>query len=179
MGAVLSIMYRYRPRTDHFYKLILGVGFVTFLSNQLRSTYIREDLLQPDRIQSDASNLLIGTFYIKGGDPQRPNDREFNPIFFGNDTQKYRNYMNRWYRSFVDAAVNIEDTDIVVIHDGLTANVMDHFERIIFLDYSEVTVDRKSVNDIRYFHYQHYLKETSVQNERILTTDMHDDMNFG
>ena len=86
--------------------------------------------------------------------------------------------MKRWYPSFVDAAVNIEDTDIVVIHDGLTANVMDHFERIIFLDYSEVTVDRKSVNDIRYFHYQHYLKETAVQYERILTTDTHD-VHFG
>ena len=124
------------------------------------------------------TNLLISTFYVNAGDPQRPNDHPLNPSGFDDNIGKYKNYIANWYNTFIAVTENVETTDIVLLHDGLPLDVISHFQGIKFLDYSSYTTNRESVNDIRYFHYQQYLEESLVQYQMILTTDLHD-VHFG
>lgn len=123
--------------------------------------------------------LLITTFYVQHGDPQRGAANLLNPASFRKDAQ-YRGYIEKWFQSFEAAAVDIASTDIVIIHDGLPPKVIASFPGIIFLDYSGYRVDRDSVNDVRYFHYQRYLEEVEALDryQIILTTDLHD-VHFG
>ena len=79
--------------------------------------------------------LLISTFYIAMTDPRRRQ----NDIHYSYDFDFAVKYIDGWYKS-IKSVMNIDDLtlselDCVIIHDGLSSDIFNYFEDIIFVNF--------------------------------------------
>eukprot|EP01084_Bolivina_argentea_P236579 397750_1 len=157
-------------------KIELEIGVPEFIK------WYKNDWIIKERI--DKKYLLISTFYISMRDPRRKQ----NNINYSYDFKFAIEYINNWYKS-IKYVMNISNLklsqlDCVIIHDGLSSDIFEYFEDIIFINMGQFPNGyshkiRKSPNDIRYFHISNYLENSDTNEyEIVIITDLHD-VTFG
>ena len=93
------------------------------------------------------------------------------------DSGKSLELIKQWYHSFLNVATD-DVTEMVIIHDGLSSEVMAEFPSITFKDNSHpiISTERSSVDDVRFYEYHAYLNEMESLNrfQIVLTTNIRD-----